>query len=57
MSSADIRWQQRFANYRRALAHTYNQEVADAISARIIGHYHPLFVRFDQQMEQRMETS
>jgi nucleotidyltransferase substrate binding protein (TIGR01987 family) len=139
MSSADIRWQQRFANYRRALArlteavelahrralsdlekqglirafefthelawnimkdyfawqgtvgltgsrdatresfekglvedgegwmemirsrnqasHTYNQQVADAISARIIGHYHPLFVSFEQQMQQRTESA
>lgn len=35
---------------RNQTSHTYNEEVANEISARIIGTYHPLFMAFAERM-------
>lgn len=61
MAPQDIRWQQRFANYKRAIdmiadrneiTHTYDEKTAGQIFLAISERYFPLLLDFQIQMEE-----
>ncbi len=64
--SEDIRWKQRLENYYKALrliksrvltSHTYNEDVAEEISNKIVTQYYPEFIRLHQRLESMSSQS
>jgi hypothetical protein len=53
-NNKDIRWEQRFSNFKKALmklSDTYNQETANEILLKIMNEYFFAFVKFQEVME------